>query len=308
MGLVALAIFVSGCIGGSDVVNDTIGGPSSTIGGSSSSTLSGVVDTGPIIAQGADDVAFDQFLDKYKQKRLFLNGNTIPDRGGYGVNTRIFALLPTVPNDFLYKVYLMKYGRFVDIGTLGPEYYKQPEFDPDFSRFGLRYWKEWANANYSKKQWGTIGFRTYPFSQHILAAPGNSFNLTLFLSTDWNVETYQGVHLEPTFIENAVTEDGKSIKASVDGAKYINVNVTPNEFLMTPAFPQFTEDWVRKLSFVGKISNDTPKGVYIVSFKMSAPSQANADKWLLEYLNLYSESSNMVIADKPMLQAFIYVN
>jgi len=141
----------------------------------------------------------------------------------------------------------------------------------------------------------------------VIAAPGYSFNVTVFLSTNWNIETYQGLKLEPVFITNAVSEDGKVITGLKDASQYISVNITPNEFLLTPAFPQFTEDWVKKLTFTGKIADNTPKGTYILSMRVGKPSAEKSDKWLLEYLNLYSEGADMITTDKPYLQAFIYV-
>ena len=289
LGLAVLVVFVSACIGldnGNAVDN---------------------VPNNSVVKAPIDDDEFLSYMDSYKQRRVFQNGNAIPDRSSYGVSEHIFDLLPPVPEDFLYKVYLLKYGRFVDIASLGPEYYKQPEFDSEFTKYGLRYWEEWKNAGYSKTHWGTVGFRVYPFSQHVQAAPGNSFNVTVIFSSDWNVETYQGVKIIPRFITNAVTEDGKTIYAD-DGAPFINVNVSPNEFLLTPAFPQFTPDWTKKLTFTGKIDENTPPGTYILSMKVGKPTEENSDKWLLEYLNLYSEGSDMIITDKPLLQAFIYVN
>lgn len=277
-------------------------------GNSTKSTSTTIVINGQINNQtGSNDPEFDQYLEKYKQKRIFSDNSSIPDRASYGISQEVFKNLPPVPNDFLYRVYLIKYGRFVNIADLGPEYYKQPEFDPEFTRYGLRYWLQWKESNYSKKHWGTVGFRSYPYSQHLVTKPGYSFNVTLYLSSDWNVETYQGVRLTTIFLSRAISEDGKFYNASMDGEKYINVNVTPSEFLITPAFPQFTDDWVKKLTFTGKISNNTPEGVYVLSVKIDKPGQENSDKWLLQYLNLYSEGAGMVTADKPYLQAFINV-
>jgi len=294
--LLVAAVVVAGCVG--------YNGSNQTVSQNSTTMLNG----GKINNQtGANDPEFDMYLQKYKQKRLFRDNYSVPDRASYGISKEVFANLPQVPNDFLYKVYLIKYGRFVDIASLGPEYYKQPEFDPEFTRFGLRYWLQWKEANYSKTHWGTVGLRSYPYSQHLVSKPGYSFNVTLFLSSDWNVETYQGLKLTPVFLGSAISEDGKFVNASVDGDKFINVNVTPNEFLLTPAFPQFTDEWVKKLTFSGKIANNTPVGTYILSVKIDKPGQANSDRWLLQYLNLYSEGAGMVTADKPYLQAFINV-
>jgi hypothetical protein len=296
-----LGVVISGCMSAPSNTTTTLAGSKPT------ATQPVVTTTIPNPNMTSEDAAFDQYLSKYKQKRLFRGNLSVPDRAAYGVSLKVFDLLPPVPNDFLYKVYLIKYGKYVTIDQLGPEYYKQPEFDPDFTKFGLRYWEEWKDSNYTKKYWGTVGLRSYPFSQHIVSAPGYSFNITLFLSSNWNIETYQGLKITPTFIPKAQSEDGKDMVGLSNASKYINVNVTPNEFLLTPAFPQFTPDWVQKLTFTGKIADDTPKGIYILSMKIDKPSSANSDKWLLQYLNLYSEGADMITTDKPYLQAFIYV-
>jgi hypothetical protein len=324
MALLILGVFISGCVTtpGNDVTTTnptvkptdqgakpTIPIPQPTDAVKTPTTQPNVVPTTtvPTPETIAQDAAFEDYLIKYKQKRLFRGNYSVPDRAAYGISLKVFDLLPPVPNDFLYKVYLIKYGKFVNIADLGPEYYKQPEFDPDFTKFGLRYWNEWKEKNYTKKYWGTVGLRSYPFSQHVIAAPGYSFNVTVFLSSNWNIETYQGIHLTTKFISSAQTEDGKFISSAKDGEKYINVNVTPNEFLLTPAFPQFSENWVQKLTFTGKIADNAPKGTYILSMDTGKPGEVNSDKWLLEYLNLYSEGAETITTDKPYLQAFIYV-
>lgn len=285
MGLLMVSVILSGCITGSDTSTDR------------KETVS--------IQEEDDD--FLAHMEMYQQRRLFRDGYAVPDRSAYGVSTGIFSLLPSVPSDFLYKVYLLKYGRFVDIADLGPEYYTQPEFDPDFTRYGLRYWKEWKGENYKKTHWGTVGYRSYPYSQNVKASPGDSFNVTLIFSSDWNVETYQGVGILPVFISSAISDEGNVIYADPDAENYINVNVTPSEFLLTPAFPQFTPDWSKKLTFTGKIDEGTPPGLYILSMRIVDPTRENSDKWLLEYLNLYSEGTGVIVTDKPFLQAFINV-
>jgi len=306
-GVLLFAVLMSGCMspnGGGD--NTTVTTQKVDVKSTMTTIPASLISTTTLPMTEAD-VEFEKYLDDYKQKRLFRNNYSVPDREAYGISTRIFEKLPPVPDDFLYKMYLLKYGRFVDIGSLGPEYYLQPEFDPLFTKFGLNYWKEWKSGGYKKTHWGTVGLRSYPYSQHILTQPGYSFNVTLVFSTDWNIETYQGVKLTPVYLTDAVSEDGKPFKASPDASKYINVNITPDEFLLTPAFPQFTENWAKKITFTGKVADDTPDGTYILSMMVSKPSSETSDKWLLQYLNLYSEGADMITTDKPYLQAFIYV-
>jgi hypothetical protein len=300
-GLLLFAVVISGCIGGSDP-NVTTTTQKAVV-----TTLAPILPPPTTLSPTAADLEFEKYLSDYKQKRLFRDNYSVPDRSAYEISQQVFALLPPVPNDFLYKVYLLKYGKFVDIASLGPEYYKQPEFDPLFTKFGLMYWNEWKDANYKKTHWGTVGVRSYPYSQHLVAKPGYSFNITLIFSSDWNIETYQGVRIIPGFLQQAISEDGKLINATPDAAKHINVNVTPSEFLLSPAFPQFTPDWANKLTFTGKIADDTPPGLYILTMTVTKPSSVQSDKWLLQYLNLYSEGADMITTDKPYLQAFINV-
>lgn len=251
---------------------------------------------------------FEDYLVKYKQRRLFGNDSTKIDRAAYGVSLRVFEDLPSVPSDFLSVTYLIKSGKMFDLASLGPEYWMQPEFDPEFSRQGLRYWRDWSSNDYNKDHWSTMGIRTYPYSQYVSAVPGDSFNVTLLVSTDWSVETYQGLGLTPFWLESAVYHTGGLINSSLGPGKYINVNITPDNILLMPAFPKFTYGWVQLVTLTGKIDNSTPDGVYILSMDVGNPSDEQSEEWFMEYLNLYSEGIHMIELDKPYLQVFINVD
>lgn len=290
-----LLVSFSGCIGNDNkpvVVDDTVGAK----------------ETVTTVPMSAEDAAFVAFLDKYKQRRLFsTDGSSVPDRAGYRIPLEIFGNLPAMPADFLLKTYLIKVGKFFDIGALSEGYWKQPEFDPDFSRTGLRYWREVKDNDYKKTHWSTSGVRSYPYEQYVSAKPGYMFNVSVILSSDWSVETYQGIRIKVKYLSTATMADGRNVNASPEGEKYIDTKVTPEEFLLTPAYPIFTADWSRKLTFTGNISNDTPEGTYILSYDLAVPSPANSEKWFMQNLNLYSEGVQMVKIDKPYLQAFINV-
>ena len=254
------------------------------------------------------NMTFDEFMGKFKQRRIFSdNGSSVPDRGSYGIPLEVFKNLPPLPVDFLYKVYMIKLGKFFDIGNMDESYWKQPEFDPEFTRMGLRYWKEISNNDYKKTHWSASGVRSYPFEQYVSSKPGYSFNVSVIFSTDWSVEAYQGVRIVPKFLSNATYGDGKFVTSTSDASDYISVNVTPQEFLLTPAYPMFTQEWNKKLTFTGKISEKTPPGTYILSYDIQKPRQENSDKWFMQYLNLYSEGVQLVKSDKPYLQAIITV-
>lgn len=255
------------------------------------------------------DKAFEDFLVNHKQRRLFTgNDSFIPDRVAYGIPSEVFVNLPAFPKDFLYITYLIKMGKFYDIGNLNESYWKQPEFDPDFSRMGLKYWQDIKNADFKKTHWSTSGVRSYPYEQFVASKPGYSFNVTVILSADWSVEAYQGVKISPKFLDEALVSTGTRLVSNPDAAQFIHVNVTPDEFILEPAFPIFSRDWNKKLTFTGKISENTPPGTYILSFDMVEPSKANSERWFLQYLNLYSEGAQMIKTDKPYLQAVIYVS
>ena len=254
------------------------------------------------------DAEFDDYLIKYKQRRLFGDNISYVNRSVYGLSLRIFEELPIMPADFLRKTYLIKVGRSFDIEGLGPEYWKQPEFDPEFSRSGLKYWQDWSRSGFVKNHWTTMGIRSYPYSQYVETVPGNSFNVTLFISADWSVETYQGLRIRPVWIDSAVSQSGGVLNSTPGAGDYINVNVTPVEFLLGPAFPKFTYDWTKRVVFTGKVDNNTPDGLYILSVDVGPPSKENSDVWFLNNLNLYSEGLQMIKLDKPYLQVFINVN
>jgi len=254
------------------------------------------------------DQEFEEYLTKYKQQRVFRGNTSLPDRENYGISMRVFEELPEVPSDFLYTVYLIKAGKFFDINSLSENYWKQPEFDPEFTRQGLKYWTSWHDPKFRKSHWSTMGVRSYPYNQYVNSVPGDSFNITLFFSSDWNVETYQGMRISPAWLSDATTQEGKIVSASPDAEKYINVNITPNQFLLSPAFPMFTKEWIKELSFTGKIADDTPPGLYVLSMDILDPDQDKSDEWFLEHLNLYSEGAQMIKLDKPYLQAFITVS
>jgi hypothetical protein len=265
--------------------------------------------TNNTVTNAATSQEFKDFLTKYKQRQVFSNnGSTVPDRSKYGIPEEVFSQLPPLPSDFLVRVYMVKNGRFFDITDLGENYWKQPEFDPEFTRMGLRYWTDIKDNNFKKTHWSTAGIRSYPYEQYVYSKPGDSFNVSLIFSADWSVEAFQGVKIIPYFMNSTFTSDGKSVMASQDASDYINVNVTPDEFLLTPAFPIFTHDWNRRVIFTGKISENTPPGNYILSFKIGIPSPLNEQKWYMEHLNLYSEGIELVKSDKPYLQALITVN
>jgi len=254
------------------------------------------------------DQAFEDFLTKNKQRRLFTgNDSFIPDRGAYGIPAEVFAALPGFSTDFLYITYLIKMGKFYDIEHLNESYWKQPEFDPDFARMGLQYWLNIKEQDFRKTHWSTSGVRSYPFEQFVSAKPGYSFNVTVIFSSDWSVEAFQGVKIVPTFLSGATISTGTKVVANPNGAEYIHVNVTPEEFILEPAFPFFSKNWNEKLVFSGKISENTPPGIYVLSFDAGMPSKENSEKWFLQYLNLYSEGAQMIKTDKPYLQAVIYV-
>jgi hypothetical protein len=81
-----LAVSMSGCIGGQPApVNAT---------NATSTTQGGVTQIGTEMS----DIAFQDFMNKYKQRRLFsTDGSTIPDRNAYGVPLEIFSEMPAFP-------------------------------------------------------------------------------------------------------------------------------------------------------------------------------------------------------------------
>lgn len=184
----------------------------------------------------------------------------------------IFSALPSIPSDFSEIAYLLASGKFFAIKGLGPGYWKQPEFYPNFKKGGLRYWTQpdptsWASNGYGiypSEQWGTVK-----------TGETDSFEATVFLYSGFGVQTYQGITL---YTEGNTKE-------------YFDITISPQTFILEPNFPKFSEEWAKKIIISGEIKQGTPKGEYALSVNIGVPPEDMREKWGMEYRNLYMDGA-----------------
>jgi hypothetical protein len=193
----------------------------------------------------------------------------------------IFAQLPLLPADFSQVAYDLQVGRLFQIGFLGPEYYKQPEFYFRGDESGIvnratafRAWQE-PQLNY----WGDNGLSTYPSQQFDVLSKSsrNSFTATVFATNAWNIQNYVGIN----FVPNADAEEYFDITISEEktGQPY---------FLLGPTFPVFDKDWATKVVIEGTVKPTTPSGVYVIGINPVEPPKELNEKWGREYSGLYA--------------------
>lgn len=196
----------------------------------------------------------------------------------------IFSGLPKPADDFSEIAYLFANGQYFTIGTLGQEYFKQPELYTNFKTIGLRYF-----TKPDPTSWVTNGYGTYPSLQYDTLEKGKreEFSGVVFFYTAWGVQMFQGVTISPS----AESQKYFDIDISIDdGDKVIN----DRSFLLEPVFPRFYKNWAYKIVIKGKLKPDTPPGDYSVNFNAEIPPQELQNKWLFEHKNLYSNAAQAI--------------
>ncbi|MEM4327201.1 MAG: hypothetical protein QXZ13_03485 [Candidatus Diapherotrites archaeon] len=183
----------------------------------------------------------------------------------------IFEELPKIPKDFSELAFALASGKTYDIGNIGEEYYKQPEFYPNFKTNGLKYW-----TNPEPKYWATGGYGTYPAEQFdTLSLSGRKeFNAAVFVYSGYGVQTYQGLTLVPT----------------AETLKNFEIEITPNTILLEPNFPKFKNGWAHKIFISGKLKEGAKPGKYDLAFVIAAPPKEKKDEWGFKYRNLYYDA------------------
>lgn len=159
--------------------------------------------------------------------------------------------LPEKPSDFKIIQRDVYSGAFPDICRLEKEYYLQPEFYPNWENQ-----KSFMYDNHDFTRWGVYGYGAYPAKSGIQVEnlkAGEKITFCTFLKTSYGIETYQGIQIEP------------------ESNKYFNVVVDPSIMLLNPTFPEFNENWVKKITITIIAKQDIPIGTYNIGFDIVNP-------------------------------------
>lgn len=169
--------------------------------------------------------------------------------------------IPPKPDDFDLVMRDIN-TKYTSICDLSENYYIQPEFYGDSWVRGQR---SYENHDYTR--WAVHGHGAFPGNPtFVFTTPsvGSWISECVFYRTGWGIETYQGIKLIPNHSE------------------YFDVIITPDEFLLPPTYPKFSEGWVKKLNVVVKIKDTPPDGIYIIHVRSAAPSYENSERWYKE--------------------------
>ena len=195
----------------------------------------------------------------------------------------IFDALPAVPADFSSVAFDVATGTLHQIGQLGPEFYKQPEFyfhvgeTAGANRFIA--FKEWSNPHL--EDWGDYGLGTYPNQQWgsvSKTGPNSEAVAVVFVMAGWGIQNYQGV----SWVVDAKSLEffDVTVEAESTGRPY---------HLISPTFPQFGANWADKITVRAKPKPNTPPGTYNIAINPVAPPKELSSKWNTEHRGVYVE-------------------
>lgn len=223
------------------------------------------------------------------------SGECIPDK--------VFANLPTYPNDLSEIKILIRYGKIRDLTTIEEKYYKQPEFYLNWDPSGI-------NSFFGPPggYFGAFGFGAYPADTVATVKPSEALKLGTFFRTSWGVENYQGIQLMTVFPEHAESKVEK-IEVDQDPTKirnYFDISIEPNIFILEPTFGIFEKDWAKKITVIIKVKPGTPPGKYVVGISPTAPPSEFEDQWLTQHGLRYVSAGGQEIG-RPFYQVFIEV-
>ena len=219
-----------------------------------------------------------------------------------------FRNLPPFPEDFYRMRILVVYGKISDLGIVGEEYWKQPEFIPGFEENAVRLISQPQTG-----RWGAFGYGAYPADTEVTTSAGQEFSVNTFFHSSWLVETFQGIKPVIVYNENntmpsqdlqgssVVVQDPEKVKG------YFDVKTTPETMVLGPTYPVLDKDWIQGLKVTVKVKDGTPPGRYVIGVNIGQPPADFNDQMLKKYLNLYTTGGSAVGVGRPFYQIAVTV-
>lgn len=156
----------------------------------------------------------------------------------------IYEKLPTPPTDFTQWNEKWKKGNTEELSLVPSTVYLQPEFYPTFETKGITMWTD-AEPTASQR----IGIASTPAEQEAtLPTDSNAFQTILFVGSAWGSTHAQAIGLA----------------AQIEPETDIHVNINPQNIIIGPNFPQFSDDWMQRITIAGELGETVKEGTYIV--------------------------------------------
>jgi hypothetical protein len=223
------------------------------------------------------------------------------------ITNEVFKDLPPFPKDFYIIKLLFELGKITDGTKITPEYWKQPEFYPQFEDQGVA-----MMANPPTGRWGAFGYGTYPSETVVLTPRNNKFRVIFFLHTSWLVQTYQGMGLSYSFPRHAelqktlYPDNTKAVlQDPANVSKYFHVKISPDVILLEPAFPVVKNGWAHAIAVDVEVKN-APPGKYAIGVDIGDAPSEKANEWLWKYKTNYVGGSSHSIGI-PWYTIFVQV-
>jgi len=226
----------------------------------------------------------------------------------------IFGELPAFPTDFYTKQNLLLTGK-IDFNELGEEYWKQPEFYPNWGT-GLQNRKQrYTDPMFYDvekgvfKRFGAWGYGAYPASRGMQLSAGSEKEFQVIWYTGWTVETVQGFSLVAEFTgqTNASLPGGvQTIVQDSELAKNaLTIEITPKNFEIGRAFPLFSNNWAVKANVRVTVAEDAEQGTYFAVIHPVAPSPEFSKMLFDKYLTNYVPVAEGGVNVDPAMQVLV---
>ena len=189
--------------------------------------------------------------------------------------------IPPKPED--YEMIMRELGSgYINIMGLNSSYWLQPDFYPSWRHAE----KFYSQHDYSR--WGVGGYGAYPGNPEIIfnkKTVGTWIEDCTLFKTGYGIETWQGVKLAP------------------ENNEYFDVTLEPNELLLEPTFPVFSDNWVRIVKYRVSIIKEPPIGEYTIKVYQTKPSKEQSEIWFWEVLRKASNPEEQEMITRAKLQA-----
>lgn len=216
------------------------------------------------------------------------------------IQETVFSKLPEMPNDFYQVRTMLLYNmlRF-DPEKINESYWKQPEWFPNYKTLVVPLIQ---NAKENRRAIWCVG--VYPARDLIVLERNEDvtegyteITRYMWVRSAPLVEQVIGVKSNPIYPQHETLEaseeygtPGMEVYQDPSMAQeYIDISTDLDEFILTPNFPIYTEDYVKMIEVTIRIRNDIPEGKYVVGLDFGGPSGEFTEENLWKYKLHYTD-------------------
>ncbi len=236
-----------------------------------------------------------------------LNESELQEPGRYELPKSVYASLPDFPADFDEVTNRFQAGK-VPLNNLAPEYWKQPDFYPNFQEAGVPLIKYYPSDSHA-----AFGFGTYPSEYIVTTGSDAAFEVYFIIRADWGVLNYQGLKLVPSYpskiktLRNAFSDGSTLVEQDPNYAR-CNIQITeinPGQLTLEPAYPGFSPGWAKRVELKLRTGELKP-GKYAVGLDVVEPDEAY-NSAMSEKLSTSYVTGGGFGTDRPWLMLYIEV-